>query len=107
MAGHSPGFWEVPARELAQKDDSDRTVLVKLSSGCPRYICRVYGQGVTVSARPESVANARLVAASPRLRAKLAGLLEWAKATGDTGTATPTAFPRSGPHLYCWPSLTG
>lgn len=57
MSKHTPGPWE----------DAGRAGLGRMvragTKEDPRWICVVYGEGVT----PESQANARLIAAAPEL----------------------------------------
>lgn len=66
---HTPGPWF--ANDLNSKYDPDRTVYARTPiRGNPRYIARVYGQGA-MNPDPESLANARLIAAAPAMRAAL------------------------------------
>lgn len=61
---HTPGPWIVPDEKL----DRDVTIYTRIQeSGNPLYIARVYGQGTFGPQRPETKANARLIAAAPEL----------------------------------------
>jgi hypothetical protein len=72
---HTPGPWF--ANDLNSKYDPDRTVYARTPiHGNPRYIARVYGQGA-MNPDPESLANARLIAAAPALRAAVAGAFDF------------------------------
>jgi hypothetical protein len=72
---HTPGPWL--AWDLNSKTDVDRTIEARIGPhNNPRYIARVYGQGVLSKPDPESLANARLIAAAPAMYAALAGCID-------------------------------
>lgn len=64
-AKHTPEPWYVSER--GQTHDTDRTIYARTASGNPRWIARVYGEGIPTVATNERTANARLIAAAPEL----------------------------------------
>ncbi len=73
---HTPGPWEVEG--LTQAHDADRAVYALTPHSRNRlYVAQVYGEGVTGKPSPERVANARLIAAAPKLLAALTVACDW------------------------------
>lgn len=79
LAPHTPSRRHTPGPWLYRRDSkasTDATIYALTSTGNPRYIARVYGEGVLSTRIEERDANLALIAAAPVMKAQQDELLE-------------------------------